>query len=200
MNTEIHTYDFSYTGYALRIKEMSRVSNLILNGEDFDAADELGRGKETTGKRSLSEIQKRLNILSSKQKDILVNGDLISQKQIVFLAVCKLHFFVRDFVVEVLREKFLVFDYQFTEGDWLSFVRRKQEAHPELDEKSESSIYKIRKVTLQILEEAGLIDSVKEKNIQPQILDRDVIKAVLEDDPVWLKIFLFSDTDINDMI
>ena len=140
MRTDINTYDFSYTGYALRLNEMTKVAAMIINGEQVDAANELGRGKETTGKRSLSEIQKRLYALTDRQKDIFINGDLISQKQIAFLSVCKLHFFIRDFVVEVLREKYLVFDNQFTEGEFVSFVKRKQEIHSNLEEKSDSSI------------------------------------------------------------
>jgi len=200
MMTSTITYDFSYTGYALRIKEMSKIARFILTDQSFDVVNELGSGKTTTAQRSLSEIKKRLDVLTEKQRIILLDGDLISQKQIVFLAICKLHYFMRDFTIEVLREKYLVFDVQFTEGEFISFVRRKREIHQNLDEKSDTAIYKIRKVTFQILEEAGIIDSVKDKNIQPQILDNQVIEAIVEDDPEWLKIFLMSDSDIIDSI
>ena len=54
-------------------------------------------------------------------------------------------------------------------------------------------------MTFQILEEAGIIDNVKEKYIQPQILDDNVKDAISLDDPNWLKIFLLSDVDIEDM-
>ncbi|MDW7690435.1 DUF1819 family protein [Flammeovirgaceae bacterium SG7u.111] len=194
MTTE---YNFSFTGFSLKVKEMSKIAYKIEQGEEIDYTNELGHGKKTTGQRAFSEIAKRLNVLTERQKELLINGDLVSQKQIALLSVCKCHFFLRDFVVEVLREKQLVFDYQLTFGEFASFIRRKSEVHANLEEKSDSSIYKIRKVTFQILEESGLIDNNRDKTIQPQILAPEVVNAICQDDPNWLKLFFVSDIDIQ---
>lgn len=50
-----------------------------------------------------------------------------------------------------------------------------------------------------ILEQAGVINNAVEKTIQPQILQQDVINAIVKEDPVWLKIFMLSDRDIKQL-
>ena len=129
----------------------------------------------------------------------MVNGDLLTQKQIAFLSICKSQAFIRDFTVEVLREKLLVFDFQITEGDFISFYRRTVESQPESDRLTENTKNKIRQVTFKILEQAGIIDSVKNKMTQPQLLDTTVIKAIASDNKNWLKVFFMSDIDIQNV-
>ena len=48
-----------------------------------------------------------------------------------------------------------------------------------------------------ILEQVGLIDSIKSKQIVPQFLDNKLIDLIVEDNIAWLKIYLMSDMDIN---
>ena len=178
---------------------MRKVAEFEVNGLALDLAEDLGGGKESTGKKFYNEISKRLEMLTPRQKAILVEGDIITRRQIAFLSMCKRHHFIRDFVVEVLREKYLVYDYQLTAGEYTSFFRRKVELHPDMYKLKESSIKKIQQVTLKILEQAGLIDDIKKGNIEPQILDDKVVEAITEDDPELLKIFLMSDVDIEEM-
>ncbi|MEO1263495.1 MAG: DUF1819 family protein [Bacteroidota bacterium] len=194
--TENHTYDFSYTGFSLRLTETLKVAKAKRENGEFNAVTEIGGGKVSTTKKFLQEINKRLEALTDEQLGLLIDGDLITQKQMAFLAVCKVHHFIRDFCVEVFREKMLVFDYEITEGDYISFFRRKSDLHPEMEELTESSQKKIRQVTFKMLEQAGLIDDVKTRMIQPQFLHWQVRGAIAADDINFLKIFLTSDKDI----
>ena len=66
-----------------------------------------------------------------------------------------------------------------------------------MEELTETTQKKIRQVSYKILEQAGIIEDVKYKVIQPQLLDKSVSDAIVSDDPNWLKIFLLSDLDIN---
>jgi hypothetical protein len=68
-----------------------------------------------------------------------------------------------------------------------------------MDNLTEITQNKIRQVTFKILEQAGIIDDVKSKTIQPQLLEQNVIRAIAEDDKEWLKIFLMSDLDIENL-
>jgi hypothetical protein len=199
MITEVNRYDLTFTASSLRLNGAILVANAMLNDREIDYVNELGNGKETTGKRMLWEFRKRLSSLTPGQLKIQAKGGLNAQKQVAFLSVCKAYGLIRDFVVEVLREKYLVFDYQITEGDYISFFRRKAELHPELEAITEGSQYKIKQVLFKILEQAGIIDSVKNKMIQPQLLDDKVINAIVADNPDWLKVFLISDMDIENM-
>lgn len=190
-------YTFGFTAASLRLNQFVLVAQLNREGKTIDHVRLLGAGKSATGKRMISEYNKRLSNLTLEQTDILIDGILPSQKHIAFLAVCKTNAFIRDFTVEVVREKLLLFDYELSEGDFITFLRTKSEIHPELEEISEKTRHKIRQVTFKILEQAGIIDSVKNKNILSQLVEKDVLRVIANDNKEWLKVLLLSDIDIN---
>ncbi|TQO36587.1 putative inner membrane protein DUF1819 [Arenibacter algicola] len=193
-------YRFSFTASSLRLNEMILVAQATLQDRTIDYTNELGNGKEATGKRMLKEYQKRISKLTTKQLQVLAHSDYNNQRHMAFLSVCKTYGFIRDFVVEILREKLLVFDYQISEGEYISFYRRKADLHPEMESLTEKSQNKIRQVVFTILAQAGIIDSVKNKTIQPQILDTQLIDVIVKDDSQWLKVFFMSDMDIKNTI
>jgi len=192
-------YNFSFTAASLRTRELVIVAKHQLENpvEDIDAV--LGNGKKTTGKRYYNEMSKWLEVLTDTQKRHLLNASFKVQNEIAFLAVCKYFEFIRDFIVEVIREKYLVYDYELTEGDYISFFRRKAEYHPEMDALTEITQKKVKQVTFKILEQAGLINSVKAKMINAQILEPETRKAILDDNTELFKIFLLSDFDIENL-
>lgn len=192
-----NTYDFSFTGLSLRMKDMVKVAVAQTQNLDFNAVQEIGNGNTKTTKNFLYDINKRLNALTEEQLHLLINGDIYTQKQIAFLSMCKVHGYIRDFVVEVLREKVLVYDYQISEGEYLTFFRGKLEMHSKMNEFSELTHKKIRQVLFKVLEQTGLIDDIKSKEIQPQVIDDRVIRAIATDNKEWLKIFFMSDMDIE---
>ena len=190
-------YDFSFTALSLRLNEMLLVAEAAKDGKEIDYVNELGGGKSSTGKRMFSEFKKRLAFLTPKQIEILLESSLVTQKQIALVSICKSYGFIRDFVIEVLREKLLLYDYEITEGDYISFYRRKFELHEEMDSLTELTEKKIRQVTFKILEQAGLINDIKSRIIQPQIIEFKLIKAIVQDNSNWLKVLLLSDMDIE---
>ena len=198
-------YVLSFTAASLRLQEMVKVATTanVDDITDLATVKESGvvfnTGKRRTTDREFREIRQRLKKLSPEQRDILIRGDLNSQKQIAFLAVCKHYTFIRDFTIEVIRDKVLVFDYQLHESDYASFISSKTLLHPELDGFSESTRKKAKQVMFRILEQAGIINNPVDKMIQPQILHQDVINAIVWDDTEWLKIFMMPDQDIKQL-
>jgi hypothetical protein len=198
-------YILSFTAASLRLNEMVKVATAAHENDitDLTMVKEsgvvFGSVKNRTTDREFREIRKRLEKLSTEQKNILIHGDLNSQKQIAFLAVCKHYAFIRDFVIEVIRDKVLVFDYQLHESDYNSFINSKTPVHPELEKFSESTRKKAKQVMYRILEQASIINNANEKTIQPQILQQDVIHAIIKEDPAWLRIFMMSDRDIKQL-
>ena len=190
-------YKFSFTAASLRTKDLVTVTLRKSSKNTDDLVLTLGNGKSATGKRLLVELENWISTLTEHQIEVLQNGSFKSQNEIAFLAVCKYLDFIRDFVIEVIREKYIVFDYELTDGDYLSFFRRKAEFHPEMDNLTEITQKKIKQVTFKMLEQAGIINSVKSRIIQPQLLESDTQKAILKDNPELLKVFLYSDIDIQ---
>ena len=190
-------YKFSFTAASLRTKDLVTIvlRETSKNNDDIELI--LGNGKSTTGKRLLLELNNWLSTLTRPQIEVLKNGTFKAQNEMAFLAVCKYFDFIREFVIEVVREKYLVFDYELTDGDYLSFFRRKSEFHPEMDNLTDITQKKLKQVTFKILEQAGIIDAVKSRIIQPQLLESDTLKVIMKDHSELLKVFLYSDFDIH---
>ncbi len=188
----------SFTGASLMLPKMSELAGIYLDqrAEGIDKKQVIQGQKAKTIRTQYRELKLRLDPLTRAQLTILAHGDLVAQKQIALLAVCKVYSFIRDFVVEVLREKALVFNYQITEGEYITFFRKKREFHPELEALTDKTAAKIRQVTFKILEQTSLIDSINSKRINLQLMDEKVVRAVVEEDAEWLKIYLLSDADI----
>lgn len=202
---ENNKYILSFTAASLRLTEMVKVASALRDDDSTnlnevrDSRIVFGSIKNRTTEKEFREIKHRLEKLTSDQLEVLVHGDLISQKQIAFLGVCKHYDFIRDFTVDVIRDKALVFDYQIHESDFNSFINSKLSTHPELEEFSETTLKKGKQVMFRILEQAGIINNAVDKMIQPQLLQKDVIKSIVVDDPQWLKIFLMPDNDIKQL-
>jgi len=200
---KVSTYKLSFTAASLRLSETVKVAKAANDSgiTDLNKVRDSGvvftSGKARTTDREFREIRKRLELLTPDQLEVLIHGDLISQKQIAFLALCKHHAFIRDFVIEVIREKTLVFDYRINASDLNSFIKTKAYQHPELEEFSDSTLKKAKQVMFRMLEQAGIINNTKEKIIQPQLLQPNVIKVIANDDRSLLKIFMISDRDIK---
>lgn len=193
-------YNFSFTSSSMLLNETLKVAAYFHEGGTKEGAGPeaiLKKGKTATSKREFREIARRLRELTPAELELLATGPLPTQKQAAFLAICKAYAFIRDFVIEVVRDKYLGFDFQIHEGDYRSFYKRKRELHPEMDKLSESSEKKVRQRTFTILAQAGIIDNARSRRIQPQIVAPELARAIREDQPEWLKIFLLSGRDIQ---
>lgn len=191
-------YRLSFTGASLMLPEMSELAKASLEQgmAGIDKSSVVKGQRSKTISTQFREIKLRIDSLTGDQLEILANGDMVSQRQIALLSICKAYSYIRDFVVEVVREKAIVFDYQLTEGEYVSFFRRKSQAHPELENLTENTAKKVRQVTFKFLEQTGLIDNVKSRKIIPQLVDEKVARAVVGDDPEWLKIYLMPDMEV----
>lgn len=194
---ETAKYDFSFTAASLRLNEMLLVANAIREGKAIDYTNDLGGGKSATGKRMLFEFNKRISNLTEQELTLLIEGDLTTKKHVALIAICKTYGIIKDFVIEVLREKFMVYDYEITDGDYISFYRRKAELHEKMESLSELTEKKVKQVIFKILVEVGLINDIKHKIIQPQLIAGNLVSAIVKDNPYWLKTLLVSDRDIE---
>ena len=193
MTESTFKYEFSLTGSSLRVNEMILFATKYIN----EGLLEFKSDKGTTNKRMVSEFKKRIDNLTVNQQELLLNSNFSNQKQLAFLSACKTYSLLRDFVIEVVREKFLIMDFNLTETDYISFIRRKEINHDELANLTDQTQAKVKQVIFKILEQAGIIDNVRDKEIQLQILGASTKKSIIEDNPEWLKVFLLSDMDIQ---
>jgi hypothetical protein len=193
-------YRLSFTAASSLLSDFVRLATLTVENDfklDKLTNDQIGKEKESTNVRQFRELKHRLKTLTTGEVDILVNGSLVDQKHVALLAICKTYRFISDFIVEVIRDKVLVYDFEIRESDYNSFINRKSFDHPELEGLTESSQTKIKTVLFRMLAEVGLIADAKSKVIQPVLLSDELEKVIVKDNPELLKIFLKSDKEIE---
>jgi len=193
MTESTFKYEFSLTGSSLRVNEMILFATKYIN----EGLLEFKSDKGTTNKRMVSEFKKRIDNLTVNQQELLLNSNFSNQKQLAFLSACKTYSLLRDFVIEVVREKYLIMDFNLSDTDYISFIRRKEINHDELANLTDQTQAKVKQVIFKILEQAGIIDNIRDKEIQLQLLGGSTKKSIIEDNPEWLKVFLLSDMDIQ---
>ena len=194
-------YRFSFTAGSSQLADFTRLAKMVVEADyelDRIKRDDVGKDKESTNQRHFQELRIRLGHLTSEEIDLLADGDLNDKKYVTLLALCKSYKFILDFVVEVVREKALVYDFEIRESDYNSFINRKIYDHPELEELSESTKDKIKQVLFRILAEVGLIDNAKSRVIQHILIAPKLNNIVRKDNPELLKIFLKPDREIKE--
>jgi uncharacterized protein YdeI (YjbR/CyaY-like superfamily) len=199
-------YILSYTTASLSVYEMEVIAQLYLEIGDWDSVarqvieeNALQKGTVASRKRLFNELKKRLQTLTNTQLAFFSEASSSDAKNLAMLSCFKLYGFIYDFATEVMRKKLLLFDYQLLNSDYESFYDSKRVAFENLNEVSESTQKKLKQVMFKMLEQAGFIDSVKEKHIQKPYLSDELLRLIIEDDPKLLSGFLYSDADINAM-
>lgn len=200
-------YKLSFTSASLLVNDSLKVAEIYYDKKKWQVTKEiilreniLQRKKEGTIVRELQEIRHRLRALTKKQLELLLNSNVEMQKLILFLGVCKYYTFIKEFTVEVLRQKIILFDNQIYDSDYEKFFAQKSSISHKLNTISEATKEKIKRVLFTILWQAGIMSSVKTRIIQQPFLTSTLIEAVVEDNPEYLKIFFVTDRDIKNYI
>lgn len=200
-------YLLSYTAVSLQAYEAEIIANLYNETLDWDGVaksvvedDALQKGTISTRKREFVEFKKRLQTLTTEQLAYYEEATSSDVKNLTMLSCFKLYAFIFDFATEIMRNKLLLFDFQIMNSDYESFYESKCVAYDNLNTISDSTRYKLKQVMFKMFEQAGFIDSVKNKNIQKPYLSEELIKLIVQDDPKYLSAFLYSDNEINEHI
>ena len=150
---------------------------------------------ESSSKRRIREICQRLELLTEEQLKLLNTGSSQEQIALLWVAICKKYEFIKEFMLEVIREKFLRMDLLLQPYEYDIFFNHKEEWHEELEELTETTRAKLKQVLFKIMREAEVI--TKENMIIPGFLTEDLAQALAKDNPIWMSMLPVSDADIN---
>lgn len=200
-------YSFSFTGASALITETLVIAEEYHKRKDWNAVqfslsdnNHLNKIKAGTFKREFSEIKKRLSLITPDQLQLMIQGSYEDAKSMILLSLVKTYPFVYDFIVEVLLNKYLLFDRTLLDSDYIRFVNSKSLQHPELEKITEITSKKVKQVVFKLLEQVGLITNIKNGIILKPFLSNQVVKVVLNDEPVFLSAFLYSSEEIKGLI
>ena len=200
-------YSFSFTGASALIAETLVIAEEYHKLNNWNEVqiflsnnNHLNKIKQGTFKREFSEIKKRLSLLTPDQLQLMIQGSFEEAKSMILLSLIKAYPFVNDFIVEIILNKYLLFDRTLLDSDYKRFVDSKRIQHPELESITEITSKKVKQVVFKLLEQVGLISNIKNGIIIKPYLSSKVLSEILVDDPAYLSAFLCSSEEIKVLI
>lgn len=129
-----NTYNISFTAGALMVNETSAVAEVLLDqGGDWDKARDIAlqrnimeKDKMATNKRVFALVRQRLETLTEYQLTLLVDGVASVKRLITYLAVCKAHAFIADFVMINVRDSFFNMNEKVSHANFNEFFNEKK--------------------------------------------------------------------------
>lgn len=125
-------------------------------------------------KRANSPIFRRLHILNKEMLSEFVYSDIENSKQLLLYAIMKTDKLIRDFIIEVYKDKLLMREEYIEKFDIDKWYEEKCILSNSLKEKSESTATKLKQVIMKILQDSGLVIKEKErfKIIRPLLKEK----------------------------
>lgn len=182
-STNTKKYSFSFATGGLLYQDSVSVATLFVEFGNWNQVRDLVADRnllqtrtQKSSVRLCREICSRLKTLREKEINLLVDGMVKDKGYILWLALCRRYKFIRDFAVEVLREKPLNLEPELQIQDFESFFNQKAEWHDELEALKPETKIKGRRTLFKMLREADLISP--ENRIHPALPSTSLINTV----------------------
>lgn len=158
----------TYTGDQFLFFELKEVLKLKKQGLDDKQIREKVKSENlfqytssSSVARVLPPVIKRANILDNKLRAMILEEDSETGKIINLYAMMKSNRLFFEFMDEVVREKYKYGQLYIEKKDINEFFDRKIEQSEEIASWSESSIKKMKQVTMKALYECGMVENIR---------------------------------------
>lgn len=188
-------YRMSFTAAGLLLNESIQVARMHVSNEPWqktlEQACTSGSGqlpKATSNRRVLREITIRLAALSDDERTYLIEAaDRSDQQALLWLACCRTYRFIREFSVEVIRDRYLSYQLDLPLEAFDIFFEAKAEWNEGLADLSKSTRLKLRQILFRMMREAAVIST--DESIQTAHLSLRLKTMIQENDPKELLFF-----------
>ena len=188
-------YKMSFTTGGLFLTESIAVARLHQVGERWDKtiarALEVGTTalpKTASNQRTLREISNRLLTLSDDERIyMLEDASRTDQQALLWLATCRAYRFIREFALEVIRERYLSYQFDLPHQTFDILFDAKAEWDEGLASLSNSTRLKLRQIMFRMLREAGVVSETD--RIQSTIISLRLKNLIQEENYNELAIF-----------
>ena len=197
-------YDISYRQGALMSDYFDAVMNAITDFDLFVSGDEqlhysiIKANSEASQQRYLRELTRRIKQLSGSMFNYYFTADTNNKRVIQFYTICKTYSIISEFMIEVVRNKWLNLNFDLEPYDFKNYLIEKLEQTGVLEQTTETTLYRLGQVFFKMLQELGMYKKEKFNTIKidPQLMqllyqagDEWFIDAMLqsEDDKKQMK-------------
>lgn len=163
----LQPYKMSFSTGGLFLNESLVVAGLHVPGEPWSATLDRAQSegaaslpKAASQRRTLREICNRLAALTDEERNFLLQeADRGDQLALLWLATCRAYRFVREFAVEVLRERYLSFQLDLPLESFDILFAAKAEWDEGLAKISPATQAKLRQVLFRMMREAHVLST-----------------------------------------
>ena len=188
MMTQAPKYNGSLTREQFLFYEIRITAKFYLDGKTADEAASLIR-KDNLFQYPTERMVSNIAKTCYRRLDALGNMSLVQEianapadiaKQINLYAMMRYNRLVWEFMITVIGEKFRNQDFAFSRRDVNIFFTRLQEQNDDVASWSEQTINKIKSVLIKALVEAGHLDSIKSKTLNPVYIYEELENGIKE--------------------
>ena len=198
-------YKTSFVVGSLFIRESLNIASLYLETSDWDKVHEIVIRDNIIQARTVSslirinrEICFRLKALDKSELKFFINASIQEQGYILWLAICRYYRLIREFAVDVVRERYLTLRHDLNLEDFDAFYNAKAEWHEELEKNTPSTRNKLRQVVFRMLREADLLS--KDNIIKAAMLTPQMLRAITRCEYQNLYIFPVMESELKEWL
>lgn len=163
-------YSAKLTGEPFLYNETKIIGECLLNGEEEQELKKrnieenlIKLKKIGSVKRTNAPIFRRLNVMDKEMLKEFIYSDITTSKCILLYAIMKTDRLVRDFVIEVYKDKLYMRKDYIEKFDIDNWYEEKCILSSALKEKSEATSAKLKQVIMKIMQDSGLVIKEKER-------------------------------------
>ena len=172
-------YSAKLTGEPFLYNETKIIAEFLLNGENSRELKKrnieenlIHHKKSGSVKRVNAPIFRRLSVLNNDLLNDFVYSDIENSKYILLYAIMKTDKLVRDFIIEVYKDKLLMRKEYIEKFDIDNWYEEKCILSETLKYRSDATAAKLKQVIMKILQDSGLV--LKEKYIRQLDVNGDI--------------------------
>jgi len=172
-------YSASAVKLSFWFMEFKKVVYLLHEGKSICEIQEINRAHNIFGaptkqraEQIFNTVSIRVQCLSSSFYSLFSAGDISTQKLIALVAVMETDTLFFDFVYEVIREKMIIGNNEYSNNDLRGFFHSKQLQSEKVAKWTEATIKRLSRCYKTMLFEAGMTDKSK--------LTRRIVKPILD--------------------
>ena len=181
-------YSAGATKYSFWFMEFRNEVKLLSEGKTFEEIRELCKTENifasVTPERALltyNTVTARIKALGDSFYPVFMNGDVATQKLFALAAMMVNDTLFFDFVYEVIREKMIIGNNEYTQSDLNIFFKDKQLQCEKMAGWSETTLGKLSRSYKTYLYEAGVTDKGKDaRKIYKPILEPDMERWLID--------------------
>ena len=191
----IQPYRASFTSGGLFLNECIKLAASHLQTHDWKAtvsqlqAEGLTSSpKEESKRRIIQELVNRLKTLNAEELRFLVeSADRQDQTLLVWLSFCRAYRLVREFMFEVVQDRYLAYQLDLSTDSFDLFFEQQAEWDETLASTSASTRVRLRQVVFKTMREAGIISD--QNRIQTSYLSTRLRQVIEATSPADLAVF-----------